>query len=78
MMSGPGDWTPELVRAHMHSNLGDADYERMLEYMRAHSRGEDLSGFPQSGRMWQMMGAMMDGWSGDDWDRCWGWMLERD
>lgn len=75
MMAGRGDWTPESMRSYMRSVLGEEDYQRMLDYMRAYANGQDVSGYRGTGPMWQMMGAMMQGWSQNDWNRCWGWMM---
>lgn len=76
MMAGRGDWSPETMRAYMQSELGEDGYQRMIEYMRAYSSGTDLSGYQGNGAAWQMMDSMMRGWDRDDWDRCWGWMMQ--
>jgi len=75
MMAGRGNWTPESMRSYMQSTLGADGYQAMLDHMRAHINGQDPSGYRFDSPMHGMMDAMMGGWSRDDWDRCWGWMM---
>ena len=87
MVAGPGDWNPAQMHSYMEQTLGADGYNDMVNHMRDVLNGNyddshwgGMMGGSDNGDAWGgpwagMMGGMAHGWSPQDLQQCWGWMM---